>query len=450
MKIKKTILIVCLFVLAAACIYGYCKWRQFNSVPDTRLCADCAALENYPKTGIHYFKVPVDHKDLDRGYWQDYYLTSPSFKKGDTPVFVFFDGQQEMTSPFRDWGREKAVLGDMPCVVVGTRGSPPNIFPEVFDSDKSVNFKEALKLYSSWQQIEDIELARKDMVAKGLIGPEGKIMLYGGSGGGILEQQYLDRYGQNVIRALMESTGAPDLAEKNGLPYSRLFSEYSPEAAKLYANKFSKHIDPSLAFMLFKLEQNAGGQAVPEKEIKLIKGKTSFYLPGKWDYFKNLFRLPLNYGIVKKIIMSPQELMCRVRIYELCYGISDYLMKPGHRTQLLYDWAGDTLSDFIKTERQGIIRQPEMIIDRAAFSGEVLVFSGIRDFDFNQEITKLLADSYKNSVTAAFDDGHTHAGTALDGNSDYYRSLRAAFFMYGLKSDEFMKYYKDKRQLIRE
>lgn len=72
------------------------------------------------------------------------------------------------------------------------------------------------------------------MQDKGLLPREGKIILYGGSGGGFLVQQYLDRYGFHISRALIESSGAPDLARQHNVTFASNLYELNPEAANVY------------------------------------------------------------------------------------------------------------------------------------------------------------------------------------------------------------------------
>ena len=111
---------------------------------------------------------------------------------------------------------------------MGNRGVSPTLFPEVFNEDGSVNYPLAMKLYGSKEQIDDIEAVRQDMQNKGLLPEDGKIMIYGGSGGGVLVQQYLDKYGDHVSRALIESSGGPDLARVHNVTFIKNTYDYFP------------------------------------------------------------------------------------------------------------------------------------------------------------------------------------------------------------------------------
>jgi pimeloyl-ACP methyl ester carboxylesterase len=77
------------------------------------------------------------------------------------------------------------------------------------------------------QQVEDIEAVRQDMQKRGKLPQDGKIMLYGGSGGGFLVQQYLDRYGEHVSRALIECSGGPDLAATHNTTFMKKTCQFN-------------------------------------------------------------------------------------------------------------------------------------------------------------------------------------------------------------------------------
>lgn len=48
-------------------------------------------------------------------------------------------------------------------MLIGVRGHSPTLFPEVY-KDGKVDYERALQLYSSDQQVEDIEYIRLDLI----------------------------------------------------------------------------------------------------------------------------------------------------------------------------------------------------------------------------------------------------------------------------------------------
>jgi hypothetical protein len=235
MKYKETMKIRLLLILAlflAAGIYGWYEYQEFNAVPTTRLAAGGYYPEMPPDESHHYIQIPIDHQDPSFGNFTDFYLLNPEFKAGDNVVFWLCDNQQEkvgMINSSEDFEYFDANLGGLSYVLIGNRGVSPTLFPEVFNKDCSINYPLALKLYGSTEQIDDIEAVRQDMQRRGPLRKDGKIMVYGGSGGGVLVQQYLDKYGEHVSRALIESSGGPDLAREHNChlheEYLRLKSE---------------------------------------------------------------------------------------------------------------------------------------------------------------------------------------------------------------------------------
>ncbi len=112
----------------------------------------------------------------------------------------------------------------------------------------------AFKVYDSNEQIDNIEEARHNVQSKGLLLKDNKIMVYGGSGDGVLVQQYLNKYEDHVSRALIESSGGSDLARKRNATFIKHTYESNPSVANPYFALSQKaDATASLAFMLFKI-----------------------------------------------------------------------------------------------------------------------------------------------------------------------------------------------------
>jgi hypothetical protein len=265
MKYKETREICLLLILAlflAAGIYGWYEYQEFNAVPTTRLAAGDYYPEMLPDESHHYIQIPIDHQDPSFGNFTDFYLLNPeSFKVGNNVVFWLCDNQQEkvgMINSSEDFEYFDANLGGLSYVLIGNRGVSPTLFPEVFNKDGSINYPLALKLYGSIEQIDDIEAVRQDMQRRGLLRKDGKIMVYGGSGGGVLVQQYLDKYGEHVSRALIESSGGPDLAREHNVTFMKNTYDSNPNVSESYfalsqEREEDDYDSVSLAFMLFKI-----------------------------------------------------------------------------------------------------------------------------------------------------------------------------------------------------
>ncbi|TCL31815.1 hypothetical protein EV210_12627 [Anaerospora hongkongensis] len=408
--------------------YGWHEYRLFTAVPTERLAAGSYYPEMPPDEHHHYLQLPIDHRDPAKGTFMDFYILSPNFKPGDKVVFWLFDNQQERVGLLRDakdFAEFENILGGLSYVLIGNRGVSPTLFPEVFRQDGSINYPLAMNLYGSAQQIEDIEAVRQDMQNKHLLPQDGNIMLYGGSGGGFLVQQYLDKYGSHVSRAIIENSGAPDLAQQHKVPFAKSFYEANPDAANMYYALSSAEVRLSLAYLLFKL----GQEGEVDLQLKIVKGQSrSTSLQEKYSYFSKWIKPANNFPLIRFMLGIPAELEVKVRIYELLGAdLKNYQPTSPEQVILMYEWTKVILADFLKAEAVGEIRTPAFPLHRSNYSGEVLVWSGLKDQAFSEQMAQWINASYPRSKRATFDDGHR-----LMKSPEYYRELRKAFFATGL------------------
>jgi pimeloyl-ACP methyl ester carboxylesterase len=427
----------------ACLIYGWHEYRAFTAAPTTRIAAGSYYPEMPPDAQHYYLQLPINHDDPSQGTFTDFYILSPNFKPGEPVVFWLCDLQQEKVGFIRnsaDFDYFENSLGGLSYVLIGNRGTSPTLFPEVYNSDGSVNYKLALKLYSSDQQIADIEAVRQDMQSQGLLPPDGKIMLYGGSGGGFLVQQFLNKYGSHVSRALIESSGAPDLAQQHNSTFATNFYDSNPDAAMTLFALYPKGPPSSLAYTLFKL----GLQGDKDAQTRIVKSQISiFAFRDKYFYLKNWIKPPNNFPLVNFIIGIPSEVEVKVRIYELLGAdLQNYHPTSPQQVVLMYEWTREVLADFLQANTEGVIAIPHFNINRSSYSGEIMVWSGTGDQDFSSQMGQWISDSYPHSRQAVFNDAHER-----NKYPDYYRDFRKAFFINGLYSSEIQIFFDDVRQL---
>ncbi|VVB64459.1 Uncharacterised protein [uncultured archaeon] len=428
-------------IIVVAGIYGWHEYQAFNAVPTTRLAAGGYYPEMPPDGYHHYVQIPIDHQNPSAGNFTDFYLLNPEFRAGDNVVFWLCDNQQEAVGLASSWSGFDANLGGLSYVLIGNRGVSPTLFPEVFNKDGSVNYALAVKLYGSNEQIDDIEAVRQDMKKKGLLPEDGKIMVYGRSGGGVLVQQYLDKYGDYVSRALIEASGGPDLAREHNTTFNKNTFESNPSAASFFFALSQKgDATASLAFMLFMI----GQEGDMDLQEKIVNSKRSILALGdKFTYLKNWLVPSYNFLFVNLLFDAPRELEVKVRLYELAVeDIDNYHPASAQEVCLAYDWMRVLLADFMKAHDEGKLHSMQFALNRSRYRGEVMVWSGTADQDFSTQMGQWISDSYPHSRLAVFDDAHH-----LCKHQEYYREFRRAFFTAGLNSSEVQDHFNDARQL---
>jgi pimeloyl-ACP methyl ester carboxylesterase len=301
-----------------------------------------------------------------------------------------------------------------------------------------------MKLYGSNEQIDDIEAVRLDMQKNGLLPQNNEIMVYGRSGGGVLVQQYLDKYGDHVSRALIEASGGPDLARVHNTTFTKnTYESNSSVASSYFALTQKGDATASLAFMLFMIGQEGDTDL---QEIIVNSRTNIFALENKFTYLKNWLTPSYNFPLIHLLFDAPRELEVKVRMYELAgEDIDNYHPASAQEVCLAYNWMRVILADFMKAYDEGKIPLMQFALNRSCYRGEVMVWSGTTDQDFSTQMGHWISDSYPHSRLAIFDDGHH-----FEKYQDFYREFRRAFFTDGLDSSEVQDYFNDPRQLNAE
>ena len=360
--------------------------------------------------------LPLDYDEANGAQFRAFYLLSPNFQPNGPVVFFFTDGQMELVSPEPDDAFFDAQLPGVSYVLIGHRGHSPTLFPEIYQQGKT-DLQRAMKLYGSWQCVEDIERVRRDMLAQGMLLPESKIMIFAASGAGVLAQQYLHRYGKHVSRVLLATTGAPDLAREHGWTYARDFAELNPALAHTLNELWTTTSvnQASLAYLLFQLGRT--GQAGLTAQQQVIQGlHNGNPLPYAWYWL----RPQLNWPLCQMLLSAPAADAAKVRMYEL---LGAELQRVTPTEPLLYRWSREILADYLQQN----IALPDLRLDRSRFKGEVLVLAGLQDVVFSPAIGRAIAESYADGRFLAVRGGHR-----LELDAEYQRALRKAFFQQGL------------------
>jgi len=440
LKLFIALLIILIFVI----IYVYYQYADYFNIPKTRLGLNDFYSTMPPDKKHFYLELPLDHNNAQLGKYKGFYILSPDFAPGKDIIFFLTDGQQNKVHPDVNMAFQFEKLKDLSYVVIGRRGHYPALFPEVYKNDGSLDYKKAMTLYGTAQQIEDIEMVRQDLYNKGYLAKDGKIMLYGASGAGVLLQQYIAKYPEKVSRALIEASGAPDIAKENGINFCNFngqMNSSNPETLnafqKILENK--KVARESLCYILFKLPYfNINGK---ELRIKLIK---EIYENNFTSYNNYWWNPESNFYLVKLMMRLPMMEATKIRIFEITGEFLPNYQKNSMEINLQYEWVKEILKDYLDKSSEGVIQIPviNLVKERSKYSGEVLVLSATEDQVMPPKLGEKTSKAYPNSKFALFKDTH-----AFIMDKQYYLNIRKAFFTQGLYSKQLHDLLADPRQL---
>lgn len=428
-KTKKRLLIILIvFTIIATGLWYF--HHDFYDIPRTRIGLNETYIEMPEDSFHHYINLPIDHKQPANGTFKGFYQLSPNFYQSKNITFLLTDGQMELVSTKTDFQFFENVLRRNSYVLIGVRGQSPLNFPEVY-KDGKVDYDKALQLLNSDQQVDDIEFVRLDLIKKGILVEGDKINIFGASGAGILAQQYISKYGKNVNRVILESTGAPDLAKQFKLHYSPNFEEFNPEGSKIFNQILStKKINKqNLSNILYQIgRSNKSPKQAQIKLLKKIQNGGSLF----WYQFNPIYNLTvLNY-----MIKPPSEIMARVRWFELVgHDLIKYNSK--NQTNLLYELSSKAVSDLLEYHKKNNLHAKEFKINRSEFRGEVLILKGNEDVVFSDEINHKIQQAYPNAKLLFFKDGHRMQ------NAKYIK-IRNSFLSEGFNTDNLKKLMNEK------
>ncbi|MFT3920144.1 hypothetical protein [Cloacibacterium sp.] len=417
-KRKKNIILVVIILFILGIVYIH---LTIYATPKTRLQLKEDYSEMKESRFRYYINLPIDYQNPKAGKYKGFYLLSPHFFENKNITFFLTDGQMELVNTNTNFSFFEEILGGSSYVLMSVRGQSPTFFPEIYKNGNT-DLLMAMKLLNSDQQVEDIEQIRLEMIRKKLLTKEDKINIFGASGAGILAQQYVSKYGKNVNRAILESTGAPDISQKMHIQYSPNFKEFNPQANILLETILEKRKLnlASLSNILYQIGRNKTNPKT--EQLKILQD-----LQNNGCFLSYQFKPMMNLSFLNYLIKSPKEIAPRVRWFELVgYDLLRYNPKKG--INLLYEISDKTLSDFVNHCKLNQY-QPKKFSIKRNFDGEVLIIKGTEDVVFGDSINKEIQKSYPNAKLIFFKDGHR-----MQENKNLYKKARLDFLQNGFKN----------------
>jgi hypothetical protein len=251
--------------------------------------------------------------------------------------------------------------------------------------------------YSQW--LADIDAIRID-----LLGKDGKICIYGVSGGGQLAHTYLAAYGANVRYAYTESAVFPTLEAEIGLQHDQFWHEITPNERKRLWDVLSAHPEKREFYAQLLQRQNffVDLKVLPQERLKLIeaiaKNDNAAIKKASADY---------QVDTLNKLMSAPEAWSIRVREYEFAWPLLRNLdwKKSEFRPDLEDSelWA----SPLLALQQRGQIAAPGIDLAPLCDVGaQVTIIAGRYDHTCDYRTQIALASHYRNHLLRLLDDDH--------------------------------------------
>ncbi|MEW5764078.1 MAG: alpha/beta fold hydrolase [Acidobacteriota bacterium] len=376
-------------------------------------------------------EVPLDRENPALGRASIHAEFGASFDPAKPVLFVIADAQQFYVRKGAMAELQKRRFGSAFNVVgIIGRGFTPEFIRAAQGPGGEPDWEKAWAVFSADEWVEDIETVRRTIV-----GAEGKILLYGQSGGAFLVHQYLAKYGQHVARAATPAALNPFLVGELGLNTDRFWEEvgaFDPRLHALLRQALERHAADRARLVMTLQRQNffVPPDRLPEERASLIRalasGDTEAYGKARQDY---------QVEAVGAFLNSPEGIPIRVRLFEF--------LLP---SQALARLAGDKLHPDLENQRNFAaplldLHDKRRICaprwDRAALhqlDTEVLVLAGVRDHTVDYRSSVALAYLYPRGHLLLVDDDHQFHRMTSDGT---YDALVRSFLASGAGSSEY-------------
>jgi pimeloyl-ACP methyl ester carboxylesterase len=392
-------------------------------LPFALLCASVAASAS----GLdRTLPVPFDHSRPAAGASRlDYEFGAP-FDPRKPTVIVIADGQQFYVRKGAIPGLQQSLFGPGVNVVgLVTRGTTPAFVAATLGRDGKPDWQRAWRIFNADQWIGDIDALRRVLVGNG------KIMLYGRSGGAYLVHQYLAVHGDHVSRAFTQSPVNPEIVRDLRIGLDRFWKTLgaeSPELQPVLVDLLKRRPEERTRILITLQRQHffVPADRLRDERAKLIRALAAndeaAYAQARKDY---------QVDDVLALLASNDSIPQNVRVLELI-GPSGAFDTPEAGVSPLIEPQRNFAAPLIALEKAGRIAPPRFDLKALhRVPTEVFVLAAREDEAVDYRTTIALAYSYPNHQLFIADDNHTFARISGDGEDG---KLIRAFFAGGLGS----------------
>lgn len=374
-------------------------------------------------------RVPLDHGAPWRGASAIRYELGAPFSADRPTVFVIADAQQFYVRRGAMADLQKKLFGDAFNVVgIMTRGTLDEFTRAARGPDGTPDWRQAWRLFNADQYVGDIEAVRRELEI-----PEGRLLLYGQSGGGYLVHQYLARYPKAAARAFTRVPVHPFHVGALGLNPDRFWEEIGrtdPALREMLRGVLARRPAERAEILMTLQRQNFFvapdrlGPARAELIRALAEGREA-----DWRRLREAYQV----DSVRSLFESEAGIPIRVRLYE-------FFEPSGGRSRL----GGEAIHPDL--ENQASFAAPLMALRDAgaipapAFdpqaphrvTAEVFVLAGRWDHTVDYRSLIALASSYPRHALFLADDDHQSHRMQETGADTL---LLRAFLGHGLGSE---------------
>ncbi len=380
--------------------------------------------------------VPLDHAAPESGTIGLQIEIARPFDPAKPTVLIVQDAQQFFLLNEGWVARfEKDTFGEgFNLVGVIGRSFSPGIAAHLRRQDGSVDWVKAFRLLSSRQWIEDIDRVRRD-----LVGPEGRVLLYGVSGGGFLVHEYLAMHGERVTRAVTEAAPVRPIDAWLRLNHDRFWSELQGDPKRARALSQALAARPDRAELIQVLQRQhffvkTEELAAERRKVidEIIAGDEKALGRRKEEYQVNA---------VQQLLAKDVGIGIRVRMYEFCRPVLRHVRLDGEGIFPNLENEAILAGPLLDLQRSGAI--PEPPFDRQALRrvpAEVLLIAGRHDQTADYRAQIALASLYPRGEIFLADDNHVSMRLAESGSR---QRLIVTFLRHGLASPEMQALFRE-------
>ena len=375
-------------------------------------------------------QVPLDYQQPNLGKGSLYFELGAPFDKSKPVVFIIADGQQFYVTRGSIANWQKSIFGaDFNVVGIVGRGFSESFTKAALDKNGQPDWFRAWQIFNSGQWIEDIESVRQTVVGK-----NGRIFLYGASGGATLVHEYLVKHGAHVARAYTESAAAPILNRELGISIDRFWDELGAEEPSLQPmllNVLKQHPIERTSILMALQRQHF---FVPAE--KLFAARAEFIRALAKDDMKYLELVQKEYQVdaILGLFKSQTGMPISVRELEFIYPTGAFEKLREDRVDPYIESEFVFLKPLVDLIKAGKIPAPGFNLSAGhSVNTEVFILAGRRDEAVEYRTSIALAYGYRVHQLFIADDNHVFAKLNASG---LHTMLIRTFLKYGFDSSE--------------